>query len=300
MPEPPIRVVRTRVFAAGPLGGNPCPVLLGADALSETSMRKLAQRFGEDTAFVLRPTCPGAHLRIRYFVPAHEMGISGHATIAAVTVALSEGRLQPGPSRIETLSGIFAATSSHMPDGCRVTLEQNPPIFGMTAEPAAVAPALGIPREAIDSSRGPVQAVSVSRPKLLVPIRTQEVLDRLAPDYERLWALCEATGVSGVYPFVRHGNASAAEADTRQFPLRAGFPEDAATGVAAAALGAYLTRYDRDCVAGQHVFQIAQGRAMGRPSSIEILTDCARGQIIRTAIRGTAEVRGRENIVSWP
>jgi predicted PhzF superfamily epimerase YddE/YHI9 len=47
------------------------------------------RRFGLDTAFILRPEEPDADMPIRHFVPHHEMGVSGHATIGAVTVALS-------------------------------------------------------------------------------------------------------------------------------------------------------------------------------------------------------------------
>lgn len=261
-------------------------------------MQTLARGFGEDTSFVLRPTQPRADVRIRYFVPDHEMGISGHATIAALTVALSEEVLRPGRLRIETVSGVFDATAIRTSADSSVTLEQNEPIFGGTADRDLVARVLRIPREEVDLSGGPIQAVSVSRAKLLVPIRTREVLDRLTPNYEALWELCEALNVSGLYPFVRGTGKSGAHAQARQFPLRAGFLEDAATGVAAVALGAYLTRHDLNSAEGQHELRIAQGYAMGRPSLIEVLTHCAQGRFIRTAMRGTAEVVRYEDAVA--
>lgn len=86
-------------------------------------------------------------------------------------------------------------------------------------------------------------------------------------------------------------------AEARQFPLRAGFPEDAATGVAAGALGAYLARYDLQSRSGHHEFRIAQGYATGAPSVIEAIADCSPdGPITRTAIRGAAQVVRREEI----
>lgn len=285
-----VEVVHTRVFAAGPGGGNPCPVVLRGDALSDSQMLELARQFGEDTAFVLRPSEPRTEVRIRYFVPHHEMGISGHATVAAITVAVIHGIIRCGRARIETISGLFDTDCIHRRGEYSVVVGQNEPVFGGTATAEAVAPALRIAKEDIDCTRGPIQAVSVSRPKLLVPVRNWEVLDRLSPDYEALWRLCDEIKVTGLYPFTRHTNKRNAQAEARQFPLRAGFPEDAATGVAAAALGAYLTRYDLASADGRHEFHIAQGYAMGRPSMIEVLTGCANRRIIRTAIRGTAEV----------
>jgi predicted PhzF superfamily epimerase YddE/YHI9 len=67
--------------------------------------------------------------------------------------------------------------------------------------------------------------------------------------------------------------------------------------VAAAALGAYLVRYGLASRAGHHEFRIAQGYAMGAPSLIEAMADCAEdGTITKTAIRGAAQIVYREQI----
>lgn len=285
-----LEVIHTRVFAAALGGGNPCPVVLGADSLGEEDMQNLARDFGLDTAFVLRPTSPSADLRIRYFVPHHEMGISGHASIAAVTVALSRGLLRGRRARLQTISGDFDTAYEQDGGGTwRVTLAQNAPVFGASVDASTAARALGIATEEIELSAGPIQVVSVSRGKLLVPLRDEQVLNRLTPDFESLWWLCESLEVSGLYPFTRLTDKPGANAEARQFPLRAGFPEDAATGVAAAALAAYLARYDCASADGHYEFRIAQGYAMGRPSQIDAIAECANGRGIATALRGTAQ-----------
>jgi PhzF family phenazine biosynthesis protein len=296
MNEDPVDVVHTRVFAAGRNGGNPCPVVPAADRLTDGEMQNLARRFGLDTAFILRPQVEDAAIRIRYFVPDHEMGVSGHATIAAITVELLNKTFRPGRLRIETSTGLFEATWTRRGTRCVVTLEQNTPVFGPTVGPDLAARALKIHPEQIDVVQSPIQLVSVSRAKLLVPLQNWRVLDRLAPDFEALWELCDTQRATGLYPFTRRTNKRNAEAEARQFPLRAGFPEDAATGVAAAALGAYLARYDLACQTGHHEFRIAQGYAMGAPSLIEAIADCADGGVNRTAIRGTANIVGHERI----
>ncbi len=127
-------------------------------------------------------------------------------------------------------------------------------------------------------------------------MRDAQVLNSIRPDYEELWRCCETFGVSGFYPFTRRTDKPGATVEARQFPLRAGFPEDAATGVAAAALAAYLTRYDLDSASGHHEFRIAQGYAMGAPSLIEALADADGGNVVRTAIRGSARVVSRERL----
>jgi len=292
----PIEVVHTRVFAASPNGGNPCPVIPFADGLTDRQMQDLARNFGLDTAFVLRSRTKSVDIRLRYFVSDHEMGVSGHATIAAITVARLDNTLKSDHFRVETVTGIFEVESARRGDEIIVTLEQNKPVFGPTLDRDVVARALNIDPKRIGLAEGPIQSVSVSRAKLLVPLEDSKVLENLKPDYQALWELSEKLQVTGFYPFTRRTDKENAQAEARQFPLRAGFPEDAATGVAAAALGAYLATYDRKCLTGQHVLRIAQGYAMQAPSLIEAIVECAEGKVTRTAIRGTAEVVRREHI----
>jgi trans-2,3-dihydro-3-hydroxyanthranilate isomerase len=289
-------VIHTRVFAAKPGGGNPCPVIAEASGLTSEQMQSLARRFGQDTAFILPPKTTGADIRIRYFVPDHEMGVSGHATIAAVTVALSRPPVRSKQMTVETLTGLFDVTWISNRRGYLVTVGQNAPDFGTAASSDVVADVLRIHPSAIDVSQGPVQSVSVSRPKLIIPLRNWEILDRVTPDYASLSALCDRTAVSGLYPFTRRTNKPNAQYEARQFPIRGGIPEDPATGVAAAALGAYLTRYDLAFQAGHHAFMIAQGYTMGAPSLIASIADCSGGRITKTAICGSADIVSQERI----
>ncbi len=288
-----VEVVHTRVFSAGPHGGNPCPVIPAADHLDDRTMQSLARKFNLDTVFILNPQSKDADIRLRYFVPEHEMGVSGHATVAAITVAVRDRKTPSKRVRVETLNGIFAVSCVEQGAHLLVTLEQNRPTFGAVVPVSMVAAALRISNENIVDAT-PIESVSVSRPKLLVPLCDSGVLDKLAPDFDALWTLCDFFQVTGIYPFTRSTDKRNADVEARQFPLRAGFPEDAATGVAAAALGAYLVKYDRKLRTGEHRFRIAQGYAMGAPSLIEALVDCEGGNITRTAIRGEADIIRRE------
>ncbi|MEZ2737170.1 PhzF family phenazine biosynthesis protein, partial [Aneurinibacillus aneurinilyticus] len=76
----------------------------------------------------------------------------------------------------------------------------------------------------------------------------------------------------------------------RQFPKRAGYNEDPATGVAASALGAYLTenKVFYPLKDGWNSYKIIQGIAMGRPSIIKSETFIQENKIIRTRVKGNA------------
>ena len=69
-------------FADGEGGGNPCPVVAGADGWDTEAMQAAAAAFGHETGFVLEPE-PGvdADVRLRYFVPRHETEMCVHATV---------------------------------------------------------------------------------------------------------------------------------------------------------------------------------------------------------------------------
>ena len=116
------------------------------------------------------------------------------------------------------------------------------------------------------------------------------MLDRLHPDFPYLWDLCDRYGTTGFYPYAMEtGPFGDPIFFARQFPKRAGYPEDPATGVAASALGAYLAQY---CVIpvqnGWNRYAIRQGDAMGRPSILYSDIWMEEGIIRKTRVCGTA------------
>ena len=289
------------VFADGPGGGNPCPVVFDFEG-SPDEMQALAAGFGVETVFVFPGTARSDNpfdAELRYFVPRHEMEMCVHASIAASVLLAETGRFAGNPARIKTVLGVldvrWDATDRY------AVIAQFPAEFG---EPVvgdarrSVLRALNIDDRDVDDSAGPIRSVSTARAKLIVPLVDEATVDGLRPDFERLWEVCDELNVTGFYPFARvrpsRGAPSGADAAARQFPRRSGYDEDPATGVAACGLGAYLTaqthgRGDE----GWRSWKIAQGRAMGRPSSIavEALAD-QHGRIVQTRVGGSARRLG--------
>jgi PhzF family phenazine biosynthesis protein len=265
-----VNVELLTVFADGPGGGNPCPVVTDADGLTDERMRAIAQEYGHESAFVLPPTDPAARLRLRYFVPRHEMEMCVHATVAALSL-LDE----PGPLRVQTPLGLVDAEIGA--DGT-VTVEQFPPVFGEPVDAAdELAAALGCGAEQIVAAR----SVSVSRAKLMVDVVG---LHRLRPDPDAVRQVCERLGVTGLYPFMTDAGG---RVFARQFPRDSGYPEDPATGLAAAGLACLLaTRENAD---GRHTYAIRQGQDMGRPSLITAHATRVGGAVARIAVSGRAE-----------
>ncbi len=292
MDNPRLHVIHTTAFGLTPEGGNPCPIVFGGEQLSDAQMQTLAAGFGAETAFVLPSDRGECALRLRYFVPQHEMEMCGHATVATVAVLAAQGRFDAPSISVETPLGPLAVSWERDARGVRVTVEQFPPRFGGEGVAADVAGVLGLPETALARKLGPIQSVSVSRAKLMVPIRERPDLDALRPDFERLWALCDTYDTTGFYPFATDSGRIWA----RQFPKRAGYNEDPATGVAACALGAYLVEHAvfGEKTEGWHNLDIEQGHAMGRPSLIEVGVRVEQGQVVCTRMSGRAMILREE------
>lgn len=300
--DPP-EVVWTTVFADGPGGGNPCPIVFGADEWATDQLQTVAAEFGAETAFVL-PATAGGDVRLRYFVPRHEMEMCVHATVAATVVLGRRAWLPANRARVETPLGRLDVAW----DRSSAMVSQFAPTFGPELVPEQLARVLAALR--VDESvlaGGSIRAVSTARPKLMIELRDEAAVDGLAPDFTALWRVCEDLEVTGVYPFAPAG-AGAADVVARQFPVRAGYVEDPATGVAACALGAHLAALAPfapfapfapavsagPANSGWRRLRVAQGRAMGRPSLItaEALVDEA-GTVIATRVGGTMTLSER-------
>lgn len=80
------------VFTSDPYLGNPLPVVLGADGLSDEQMQAFANWTNlSETAFVLRPTTPEADYRARIFMPGRELPFAGHPTLGSCHAWLACG-----------------------------------------------------------------------------------------------------------------------------------------------------------------------------------------------------------------
>lgn len=283
------KVVHTVVFAYGQGGGNPCPVVLGAERYTTEQMQAMVKAFMQESGFVCPTERADCDFKLRYFVPLHEMGMCVHATVGCTTVLVREKLIKTSPVRFETQLGVVSVEWAWQDGEIDVAVAQFLPTFlEKNPAPQQVCRALGIDAQALGAY--PIQSVATSRQKLMVPLKSRETLDRLNPDFEYLWQLCDEYDTTGFYPF-----APGQEADgtpvffARQFPKRAGYDEDPATGVAASALGAYLVRAAAlPAQEGWNSFKILQGFAMGRPSAITSEVFLENGEITATRIKGRA------------
>jgi PhzF family phenazine biosynthesis protein len=257
------------VFTCEGRGGNPCPIVTDADSLSSNDMQAIAREQGHESGFVLSAPSEEFDYSFRFWVPNHEMEMCGHATIGALWLLASKGKLGGREIHINTLSGIVTGfVSQRATDLPEIEITQpagKVQSLDRDAESEVLA-VLGMTRDELLDL--PIQNAVTSRIKTLVPVRHLDRLNALTPDFSTIDAVCIKIGSTGLYPYAAH-DQSGQTFDARQFPRSSGYQEDAATGIAASALAFGLLASGMIEPNSKPV-RIMQGRAMGSLSQIEV------------------------------
>lgn len=255
-----IEVLVIRAFVTDGLGGNPAGVVLDADRLSDGAMQRIATDVGlSETAFVSRSDV--ADVRLDFFTPTRRIPHCGHATIATFAHLSAAGRVSGPCTSKQTVDGIRRIRL----DGDRAFMEQtSPEIFGIAeagVSQAEVLRALGL------AAPGPVgrtpEVVSTGNRFLLVEVGADRELRGIEPDLDAVGRLSERLDLVGFYVFTTQTRFPGRHAGARMFAPRFGIDEEAATGMAAGPLAAWLR--ERAGVTDARIL-IEQGYAMPRPS----------------------------------
>ena len=96
-------------FSARIFGGNQAGVVLPDRPLSDAVMRQIAAEFKHsETAFVTRE--PDGSVSLRYFTPAGEVELCGHATVASFALLRQLGSVPDGDCTAHTKAGELTVT----------------------------------------------------------------------------------------------------------------------------------------------------------------------------------------------
>ena len=206
-------------FTAAPFAGNPAAVCLLPEPRPARWMQQVAAEMNlSETAF-LWPQSDGYSLR--WFTPATEVKLCGHATLASAHVLWESGELDRShAARFQTLSGQITAVLFE--DGIEMDFPALPAT--MAEAPAALLTALGI--EAIDAGQ--------VGDKQLIVVDGAQIVRQMQPDFS---ALRRMPG---------RGVMVTSRADTDEFDFVSryiapwvGIDEDPVTGSAHCTLGPY-------------------------------------------------------------
>jgi PhzF family phenazine biosynthesis protein len=199
-------------FTDRPFAGNPAAVCLLPQPADEDWMQHVAQEMNlSETAFLCRR--PDG-FSLRWFTPAVEVLLCGHATLASAHVLWEQGHLPPGErAPFHTRSGVLTATRQ----GAWIALDFPAVVSEPAPPPSDLAQALGA---------GP-RFVGRNRFDYLIEVDSEATLRSLKPDFNLLATL----PVRGVIVTSR---ATTAGFDfvSRFFAPASGVNEDPVTGSA--------------------------------------------------------------------
>ena len=215
----PIPFFQVDAFTAKPFTGNPAAVcLLEKEAEADWMQAVSAEMNLSETVFVT-PRANGFGLR--WFTPATEVDLCGHATLASAHALWETGRLaESNTARFHTRSGIL--TAERAGDWIELDFPATP------AEPIEPPPGLS------DLLGSVPRFVGRSRFDLLLELTDAEELRDLNPDFAGLSSL-------PVRGFIVTTKSDVPEYDflSRFFAPAAGINEDPVTGSAHCALAPY-------------------------------------------------------------
>lgn len=239
-------------------GGNQAGVVLADKALEPAVMQQVAAELKHsETAFVWQ-TEEGN--RLRYFTPAGEVDLCGHATMAVFALLRRLGRIEDGTHKALTRAGALEIEVS----GETIWMDMAPPkTLGVLPEESweELYGAYGLTLEDRPADLPP-EIVSTGLADIMMPVRDHETLLRAVQNERTVTELSRRFDVTGVHMFCLGEEAVYCS----NFAPLYDIPEECATGTSNGALTYYL--YERSLVEPERENLFLQGEHMERPSRI--------------------------------
>jgi PhzF family phenazine biosynthesis protein len=217
-----LAIVQVDAFTEKPFAGNPAVVCVLPSARDAVWMQNVARETNlSETAFLVRDADA---FQLRWFTPAVEVDLCGHATLASAHALWDEGHLEPDQqARFHTRSGLLTADKR----GDWIEMDFPAKVEEPADPPAGLLEALGTPSKYVGRSQF----------DYLVEVDSESVLRSLKPNY----ALLGEIPVRGVIVTSR-SERNGYDFVSRFFAPASGINEDPVTGSAHCCLAPYWAK----------------------------------------------------------
>jgi PhzF family phenazine biosynthesis protein len=227
--------------------GNAAAVVFDAVGITAETMQAIAREMNlSETAFVLPPTDPSAHYRVRFFTPRSELPFAGHPTVAVAAALIAHDErwasLVPGVLRQECGLGIIPVEASQTDSGgYEFTMTQAAPSFRdvpLSREEAAAM--LGCLPEALCEL--PTQVVSTGVPWLIIAMLSPAAVAAAKPVSSLVERICDDNAAVGATIFAIGATGAQKWIKVRTFAPGQGVPEDPVCGSGNGSVAAYIAQ----------------------------------------------------------
>ncbi|MEO1620021.1 MAG: PhzF family phenazine biosynthesis protein [Cyanobacteria bacterium J06632_3] len=225
-----LTIIQVDAFTNRPFSGNPAAVCVTDSPLEDDLMQAIAAEMNlSETAFLypLKGEPVDGGYSLRWFTPATEVDLCGHATLASAHVLWEEGYLSPDePARFQTKSGWLGAKQTQK--GTDTWIEMDFP--AQPVETTYVMPAL---IKALCCG-GNIRSVAKNETNYLVEIQSEKALRSLQPDFD---AVAKLPTQGLIATAVAEGESY--DFASRYFAPSVGINEDPVTGSAHSSLAPF-------------------------------------------------------------
>ena len=282
-------------FTSAPGKGNRAGVVFDANDLSTEQMQEIAAFANvSETAFLIDPgPNDDFDLHVRYFTPATEVPICGHATIASHYLRSLKQNLPSGRVMAKTGVGTLPVDMERDGDEIKIIMTQGTPEIGEVLSDEHVdeaLAALGLSREDLIPNL-PVQFTTTGHGKVIIPLQSEERLHNIKPDVSALKALTKKIGHTGYFVMTNHDDGPY-KTHGRMFAPAIGINEDPVTGNGNGPAGLYMAHHGVLKFDTQASYLGIQGEAMGKPGVIEVRVFKENDVISKLQVAGSAVEAG--------
>ncbi len=214
-----MKIYQVDAFANQPFSGNPAAVCLLKQPLDDHVMQQIASEMNlSETAFLLEHS---SGYNLRWFTPALEVDLCGHATLASAHILWESGLMDTTQTaQFHTRSGLLEAVKTSQ--GIELNFPSQPPRE------------VDAPEILVNSLKITPEYCGYNGTDYLLVVAHDDVVHALSPDYQSMrkvgmrGVIVTAQSTKGHYDFV-----------SRFFAPGAGIDEDPVTGSAHCCLGPY-------------------------------------------------------------
>ncbi|HVO74454.1 MAG TPA: PhzF family phenazine biosynthesis protein [Ignavibacteriaceae bacterium] len=263
--EKKINIYQIDAFTSNPFEGNPAGVTF-ADGLSGNEMQMIAKEMNlSETAFIAKSGNAGYNLK--WFTPAVEVQLCGHATIASLHFLKEMNLLKDNSSvTFDTLSGIIKCRR----EGERYFMQI--PLYSVqhyNKKHFQILDALGLNEKQTDKN---VPFIRVQNGYLFIYLKKLSSIEKIKPDFNKLLQLSKGGEADCFTVFTLETLEAGNNAHLRFFAPYYGINEDPVTGSANGPLLLVLKKLgmitpDKD---GNMTANFEQGDFIGRPGRIGV------------------------------